>query len=316
MKYRIGVDMGGTAIKAGVIDENNRIISKISIPTDPSLSFEVIVKDLADGAKAVAQKSGFSIEDFPCMGVGMPGSLNPQTGLLVFSNNVGWKNVPFQKELEKHIPIPIYIGNDANCAVIGEAIAGAAKDRKNVVMLTLGTGVGGGIIIDRKLFCGADGMGVELGHMFLVLDGELCTCGIKGCVEAYASVTALIRQTRAMMELHPESTMHDYAKREGNITGRTSFDCAKLGDQAALNVVKQYTRYLAATIGSLVTIFRPEVILIGGGLSNEKDFLLGRLNECVGDYTFAADIIGIPPIIKAELGNDAGIIGAAYLDVM
>lgn len=316
MKYRIGVDVGGTAIKAGVIDENNNIVSKLSAPTDNSKSFEEVIKNIADYSKDVVKKAGFTLDDFPCVGIGMPSFINPNTGLLVFSNNMGWRNVPIISELKKHISIPIYVGNDANCAVIGETIAGAAKGKDNVLMLTLGTGVGGGIIINGKLFDGGDGMGAELGHMGLILDGELCTCGMKGCIEAYASVTGLISQTKTMMELYPDSKMHEYAKKEGKISGRTAFETSKLGDKPALEVVETYINYLAASIGSLVTVFRPDIVLIGGGLSNQDDYLLDPLNKLAENYTFAADIIGMPKIIKAELGNDAGIIGAAYLDIM
>lgn len=307
--------MGGTAVKAGIIDENNKIINKTSIPSDSSKPFEMAIKELTDGIKALAKETGFSIEDFPCLGIGMPSYINPKTGLLIFSNNMGWKNVPIKNEIEKYIPVPVFIGNDADCAVLGEAIAGAARGKDNVVMITLGTGVGGGVILNRKLFCGGDGMGCELGHMCLIMDGEKCTCGLNGCVEAYASVTALIRQTKAMMEKYPQSIMYDHVMKEGSVTGKTAFDCAKLGDEAANAVVEQYLKYLTAAVGSYITIFRPDVFLIGGGLSNEKDYLLKPLNENVGDYVFAADITGVPPIIKAELGNDAGIIGAAYLDM-
>jgi len=316
MNYRIGVDVGGTGIKAGILDDSNRIIAKISIPTGAFRPFEAVVKDMAGAAKNAAEKAGIPLEKFPCAGFGMPGILNPRTGKLAFSGNLGWRNVSIREELEKYIPIPVCIGNDANCAVIGEAVAGAARNMKNVIMLTLGTGVGGGVIIDGKLFCGADGMGTELGHMLFVFEGEQCTCAATGCVAAYASAIARIRQTKEAKEKHPESKMNAHAIRVGKVSARTAFDCAKQGDLAALEVVDRYTEYLAAAIGSLITVFRPEAVLIGGGLSNEKEYLLDRLNRRVSLYTFGSGIIPVPPILKAELGNDAGIIGAAYLDAM
>lgn len=314
MQYRLGIDLGGTAIKAGVVDESNRIVYRHTRPTGGS--FEQIVADIAASANEVAGQAGLKVTDFPCIGVGTPSCINPKTGRLVFSNNTNWRDVPFREELEKHIPIPAYIGNDANCAIIGEAIAGAAAGCENVVMLTLGTGVGGGIILNGKLFCGADGMGAELGHTPLVAGGTPCTCGINGCLEAYASVTALIRQTKEAMEADPTSLLHAHAQKTGHVSGRTAFDCAKQGDRTALAVVDRYMEYVANGIGGLINIFRPEIVLIGGGLSNEGDYLLKPLNEKVGKYVFSNDIIGAAPIRKATLGNDAGTIGAANLDRM
>ncbi len=314
MNYRIGIDLGGTAIKAGLVDEQYHIIQSYSQPTGEG--FSTVVANMAEAARRVADKAGLAITDFPCVGVGTPSCINPHTGRLVFSNNTNWRDVPLREELEKHLPVPVYIGNDANCAVIGEAIAGAAKGAKNVIMLTLGTGVGGGVILDGKLFCGADGMGTELGHTPIVSGGTYCTCGISGCLEAYASVTALIRQTKEAMEAAPDSAMHAYAAEEGAVSGKTAFECAKKGDPAAKRVVEQYIGYLANGIGGLINVFRPEVVLLGGGLSAQDAALLKPVNEAVKKYVFAYDIIGAPPIIKAALGNAAGTIGAAYLDKM
>jgi glucokinase len=171
MKYRLGIDLGGTAIKTGIVDENYKVVYKHSVPTDAAAkSFEEVVREMASAAEAVAKMAGLTLRDFPCVGVGSPSCINPNTGLLVFSNNTNWRNAPLKQELEKHIPVPVYVGNDANCAVIGEALAGAAKGYDNVIMLTLGTGVGGGVILNGKLYCGADGMGTELGHTLFVQD--------------------------------------------------------------------------------------------------------------------------------------------------
>lgn len=316
MAYRIGIDLGGTAIKAGVVDEDYHVVYQHSRPTGEG--FQRVVADMAAAAEAVAAMAGLTVGAFPCVGVGTPSCINPNTGRLVFSNNTNWRDVPLREELEKHLPVPVYIGNDANCAIIGEALAGAARGRENILMLTLGTGVGGGLILGGKLFCGGDGMGAELGHTPLVSGGEPCTCGIDGCLEAYASVTALIRQTREAMDRTPDSLMHAYAREQegGAVTGKTAFESAKQGDAAARAVVDRYIEYLANGIGGLVNVFRPEVVLIGGGLSAQGDYLLGPLNEKVKRYVFASDIIGAPPIVRATLGNAAGTIGAAYLDRM
>lgn len=316
MNYRIGIDLGGSGIKAGVVDGNHKIIAKHSLPTESQNGFESVVRGMAQCAEAAAEKAGLKLTDFPCAGVGTPGSVSSRTGLLVFSNNTNWKNVPLRQELEKYIPVPVYINNDANCAIIGENVAGAANGHKNVIMLTLGTGVGGGVILDGKLFCGGDGMGAELGHTPLMTGGQLCSCTIPGCLEAYASVTALVRQTREAIAAHPESQMARWAEQHGRVSGRTAFECARAGDEAALQVVDTYETYVANGIGGLVNIFRPELVLIGGGMSNEGENLLQPIREKLPKFVFASDIIGVPPVERAALGNDAGIIGAAHLDTM
>jgi len=315
MQYRIGIDLGGTAIKAGVVDENYQVVCSHTQPT--SHDFDTVIRDLAFTAETVAAKVGLKVSDFPCVGVGIPSSVNPITKRLVFANNTGWRDMPIGEELEKLLNIPVYIGNDANCAVIGETLAGAAKGRDSVVMLTLGTGVGGGIILGGKLFVGGDGMGVELGHTPLGHGGNSCTCGITGCLESYASVTALINQAREAMTANPDSLLCSRAaENNGQLNGRIIFDCAHEGDPAALAVVDQYEEYLAHGIGGLITTFRPEIFLIGGGLSAQGDYLLKPLNEKLARYVYSWDIIGAPPVVKATLGNSAGTIGAAYLDRM
>ena len=315
MQYRNGIELGGTAIKAGVVDENYQVVCSYTQPT--SHDFDTVIRDLAVTAETVAAKVGLKVSDFPCVGVGIPSSVNPITKRLVFANNTGWRDMPIGEELEKLLNIPVYIGNDANCAVIGETLAGAAKGRNSVVMLTLGTGVGGGIILGGKLFVGGDGMGVELGHTPLVHGGNDCTCGITGCLESYASVTALINQATAAMTKTSDSMLRASAEGNGGkLNGRLIFDCAHAGDPTALAVVDQYEEYLAHGIGGLITVFRPEIFLIGGGLSAQGDYLMNPLNEKLKRYTYSSDIIGAPPVVKATLGNAAGTIGAAYLDRM
>ncbi len=316
-QYRLAIDMGGTDIKTGVVDDQFRIIKRHVIPTGPERPFEVVVADMARAAKDVAEMCGLTFKDFPCVGVGVPSCINPHSGLLVFANNTNWRNAPLREELRKHIPLPVYIGNDANCAVVGEAMAGAARGKKDVLMITLGTGLGGGLILDGKLYLGADGMGMEPGHTILVHDGIECTCGLKGCLESYGSVVALIRQAQEAMAQHPESCLHkDMAANGGKLNGKVIFDCAIAGDETAQQVVDQFLEYVANGIGSLVNLFRPEIVLIGGGICDAGDYLMNPLNEKIPKYTFASDIIGSPPAIRATLGNAAGTIGAACLDCM
>lgn len=315
---RLGVDVGGTFIKAGVVDESYAILHKVSVPTGND-GYHAMVRNIVHAAELAAREAGSDLKDFASAGIGIPGLLNPRTGVVVLAPNLGeggWRDVPFLEEIQELLPVPVHVGNDANCAVVGETLAGAAKGCENVVMLTLGTGVGGGVITDGKLFVGGRGLGAELGHMTLQMDGNRCGCGLQGCIEAYCSVTSLVKQTRAAMEADPASAMHAYAQKAGIVDGRTAFECSKLGDKAAMTVVENYCHYLANAIGSLTTMFRPDVVLIGGGLSNQREYLMDKLNALQPKFAFASDIIGVPPIIRATLGNDAGTIGAAYLDLM
>ena len=314
---RLGVDVGGTFIKAGVVDEHCAILHKVSVPTGGDACYQAVVENIAHAAELAAQEAGLAVKEFVSVGIGIPGLLNPRTGVVVSAPNLnGWHDVPFLEAIQKLLPAPVSVGNDANCAVVGETLAGAAKGYENVVMLTLGTGVGGGIIADGKLFVGGQGLGAELGHMTLAMGGETCGCGMQGCIEAYCSVTSLVKQTRRAMAADPDSAMHAYAKEAGLVDGRTAFECSKQGDRTAVEVVENYCKYLANAIGSLVTCFRPDVVLIGGGLSNQREYLMDKLNALLPRYAFASDILGVPPIRRATLGNDAGTIGAAFLDRM
>lgn len=314
---RVGVDVGGTFIKAGVVDGSYEILHKISVPTGGADGFEAMVQKIAHAAELAAQEAGVAVKDLEAVGIGIPGLVNPKSGVVALATNLnGWRDVPFLERIQKLLPVPVLVGNDANCAVVGETLAGAAKGCENVVMLTLGTGVGGGVIIDGRLFVGGQGLGAELGHMVLERDGAQCGCSMHGCIEVYCSVTSLVKQTLRAMEAAPDSAMHAYAREAGLVDGRTAFECSKMGDRAAVAVVENYCRYLANAIGSLVTAFRPDTVLIGGGLSNQREYLMDKLNAQLPRYVFASDVIGVPPIQRATLGNDAGTIGAAYLDRM
>lgn len=315
---RLGVDVGGTFIKAGVVDENYTILHKVSVPTGADGDFQTVVGNIARAGELAAREAGVELDRVASIGIGIPGLLNPRTGVVVLAPNLsgGWRNMPFREAIQKLLSMPVYVGNDANCAVVGETLAGAAKGCENVVMLTLGTGVGGGVVADGKLFVGGHGLGAELGHMALKMEGESCGCGLQGCIEAYCSVTSLVKQTERALKTDPDSAMHVYARNMGQVDGRTAFECAKKGDKTAMTVVENYCKYLSNAIGSLVTAFRPDVVLIGGGLSNQREYLMDKLNALLPKYAFASDLIGVPPIRRATLGNDAGTIGAAYLDRM
>ncbi len=315
MKYYLGVDLGGTNIAAGVVDENHTIVAKESIPTNAGRPAEEIVEDIFTVSKRVAQKANVAMESFTSWGIGMPSYVNPKTHLLVHANNFGWINFPIFDFLKKHTDMPIYIENDANCATLGETLAGAARNYNNAIMLTLGTGVGGGIILSKRIFSGCDLMGAELGHTKLVYNGITCTCGQKGCLESYCSATALIRQAKEALKDDSSSLMWELCDKDlKNIDGKVVVDASKRGDNVAKKLVDQYIDYLSCGLSTFVTIFRPEVIILGGGLADAGEVLFEPLNKRLYENTFAASVIGIPKIVKAELGNDAGIIGAALLE--
>ena len=298
-QYHLGLDVGGTNLVAGVVDENYRILSKCSCPAGAGRSIEEITGSMAQVSREAISLAGLQMSQISGWGIGMPSCVNQKTNLLVHANCFGWKNIPIYKYLEPLLPLPVKIENDANCAAYGEALAGAARGYDNVLMLTLGTGVGGGIIIDKQIYKGADGMGAELGHTKLVYNGELCTCGQRGCLEAYCSATALIRHAKELTRKDMDAKM--------------VFDGAKAGDAKCKALVENYIARLAAGISTFITIFRPEVIILGGGVANAGDTLFAPLNEQLKDCTFGAAEIGIPKVVPAELGNDAGLIGAALL---
>lgn len=313
MKYYLGIDLGGTNIATGVLDESYHFLAHHNVSTLGTRPFEVVVRDMATAAQEVLAKAGLTEEDIDYVGIGAPSTIDPNTRHVVFANNLGWKDADLAGEFRKSWNIPVRIGNDADCAALGEALAGSAKDYDSMMLLTLGTGVGGSFILNKKIYLGGNGYGCEPGHSVLVYNGALCTCGRRGCLEAYASVTALIQQTIEMMAAYPRSLMRELCENDlRKVSGRTAFDAAKKGDEAALRVVENYVNYLSAGIVSLVTSFRPAVVLLGGGISNEGDYLLEPVRRLVRETLYNADLIEAPAILRASLGNDAGIIGAAF----
>lgn len=307
--HYLGIDLGGTNIAAGIVSEDGKIINKLSTPTLPQRSFEEIIKDMAFLCNKLLSESGIDISEIQAIGVGTPGAVDNKKGVVLNAGNLGWHNADIKNEMSKYFRVPINIENDANAAAYGEyAVCGIDAD--NFIFITLGTGVGGGIIINKKIYRGFNGAGAELGHCTLVHDGIKCSCGKAGCWEAYASVSALINQTREAIERNSNSLMAKLYKERREVNGRTAFDAAKAGDAAAQNVVKKYLEYVADGICSMINIFEPEVLLIGGGISKEGDYLLNPIVDYCEKNWFCKNIrqtkIGI-----AALGNDAGIVGAA-----
>ena len=311
--YTIGIDLGGTNIVASVVDDDYNIIGTSKTPTNSPRSADEIFDDIADVCEEAVKTAGLTMEDIDSVGMGTPGTVN-QDGIIEFANNLAFNNVPARTMLAINKPEEkVFIENDANCAALGEAYAGCGNGAKDFVAVTLGTGVGSGVIIGGKIVNGVNYAGGECGHMVIVVDGEQCSCGRKGCWEAYASATALIRQTKKAMEEYPDSLMHKLAKEEGKVSGRTAFDAMRLGDIAGIKVVDDYIKYVACGLINIVNALQPEIICIGGGICNEGETLMKPLRRFVQSERYSIHSKIQTKIVKAELGNDAGVIGAALL---
>lgn len=311
-RYRIGIDLGGTGIKAGIVDPNNQIVSIAKRPTGAQRSWQEVIADMADTAREALRTAHLTLEDCDYVGVGSPGTIDPDQGRVVYSNNLRWVDVPLAATLQQHLGLPVQISNDANCATLGEVVAGAARGCRSAVLLTLGTGVGGGIVLDGKLFEGGTGA-VELGHVTLIADGEPCTCGRRGCIESYCSATALIREANRAADASPYSLLAKMRADNGTMNGIIPFSAMAAGDETAHQVIDQYIRWLGEAITNFVNIFRPEVVLLSGGICGQGDVLTKPLNAFVQTHAFGGAYVPAPPILIATLGNDAGILGAANL---
>lgn len=312
--YRVGIDLGGTNIKAGVVDENYRIIADARCKTRLPRPSREILMDMARVAKEAVEKAGLTMDDIHSVGIGIPGTCNADTGVVEYACNVGFENVPVQEEMSALLGRPVYIENDANAAALGEALAGAAKGAQSAVCITLGTGVGGGIIIDGHIYGGFNFAGAELGHIVIMVDGELCGCGRQGCWEAYASATALINQTREAMLRHKESLLWELCGGDlSKVNGKTPFDGRDAGDHTAIVVVAQYLEFLAYGISNLINLLEPDVVVIGGGICAQGEKLLTPLRGLVHEMVYHPLFAERCRMAIAELGNDAGIIGAAGL---
>ena len=312
--YKLGIDLGGTNIVAGVVDQNFKIIASAKRKTALPRSADEIADDMAAASLEAIQNAGLTLDDIDSCGIGAPGSVDTKTGNISYSNNLGFYNVPLGEMIQKRLSKKVYIENDANAAAYGEYIAGAGKGAQNFIAMTLGTGVGAGIIIDGKIYSGSNGAGGEIGHIVIAMNGERCTCGRNGCLETYASATALINQTKQAMERYPDSIMWKLADgKKENANGLTAFDAMRKGDTAGKMVVDRFIEYLSVGVANVINTFQPDVLCIGGGVSHEGDTLIVPLKQLVQGEDYARNMNKRTVIKAATLGNDAGIIGAAYL---
>lgn len=311
--YYIGIDIGGMSIKGAVVTEKGEILKKSSTATLPDRHYSEIISDIAKLAYSLISELGLSVNEVSGVGIGIPGTIDGENGFIVYSNNINFEHVPIVAEFKKHINLPVKIGNDANCAALGEVKFGSGKGVREAVFVTLGTGVGSGIVTDGKLLVGKGGAGAEAGHSVIRTGGERCTCGRKGCWEAYASASALIRQTARAIERDPSGMMAKLSREEGKISGRTAFKAARAGDAAGKRVVASYIKFVGEGLVNLANIFRPEMLIIGGGISNEGDYLIERLQKFVDKFSYGGRRNPNVTVKKAELLNDAGVLGAAAL---
>lgn len=311
MSYYIGIDLGGMSVKCALL-RDGKLCGVSRCKTAKELSPVEIAHGLAALAVETVQKSGVSMEEVVAIGIGSPGIIDSEKGVVVSWTNYGWQNVPLSKLVESQLNKHVFLTNDANAAALGEYEYGAGKQYDSIVMVTIGTGIGSGIVFDGKIFEGNQGAGGELGHEVIKFNGEKCSCGRRGCFERYASASALIRQTQKAMNAHPESALWNLC--DGNIenvNGKTVFDGIRLGDKTAKIVINRYYKYLAAGITNAVNAFRPEAIILGGGISAEGEVIAKPLRKIVNKEKMGSSLSAPVQIVVATLGNDAGIYGAA-----
>ena len=309
----IGIDVGGTNLVAGLVDQEGTILHKSACPVNRSWSAEELVSQLAQLSVRAAQEGGVPLEDVEGAGAGIPGLVDNEAGIVVKTPNMPFRDTPFRELFQRELNIPVHLGNDADCAAAGEYWAGAAKGCDPVVMVTLGTGIGTGLVRGGKLYTGLGGAGMEAGHLMTHPNGLPCGCGGLGCWEQYGSATALIRIAQEAMERDPGSVMWELCQGDRfRVDGRIPFQAARLGDLSAKKVLHRYLEGLSIGLINLVNILQPEIICLGGGISNaEDDLLLDPLRGLVLAGCF--DKSKPPRLERASLGNDAGVVGAAML---
>ncbi|MBQ8136837.1 MAG: ROK family glucokinase [Clostridia bacterium] len=307
-----GIDLGGTNIKVGIVDENGTILGESSKPTLVGRPFEDIAHDMILCIMNSLNQCGKSESELESIGIGIPGIADPKTGMIVFCPNLGWRDIALREELQKYIKKPVYIDNDATVAGYAESVSGVSRGCSSSVFLTLGTGLGGGIVINGKPWNGSHGVGSELGHMTLAVDGVPCTCGNNGCAERYCSATAIIRMAKQSCLAYPDSMIVKLAGSIEDISARHVFDAAKAQDEVAMRIFDRYTDYLAMMVNNVCAFLDPDMVILGGGVSHAGAFLLEAVQKKLMRYRLYKSLPAAR-LELAQLGNEAGIIGAALL---
>ena len=317
MAYYIGVDIGGTNTACGIVDDECKIIARSKVKTNPKgdgvPDYADALGEIKRAVREACGAAGIAPSDAHSIGIGCPGICNSELGVVEYASNLGFRNAPIKADMEKEFGISVYLDNDANAAAFGEFAAGGAKGSNSAVVITLGTGVGSGIIIDGKIYRGANFAGGEIGHTVIVLDGLPCSCGRRGCFEAYSSATGLVRMTTQASELNPDSIMTRMIREEGKVSARTAYNAMKQGDPVGKAVTEQYIKYLACGIANVINTFQPDILCIGGGVCNEGDPLMIPLRAAVAEQVYSKNSQKNTRIEVCRLANEAGIIGAAML---
>lgn len=312
MAYYIGIDIGGTNIACGIVDDNFNIAARSKVKTNAPRPYAQILDDIKSAVILACTELGISPSQAECIGIGCPGTCNAD-GVVEYSNNLGFENVPLRADIEAEFGVKTYLGNDADAAAFGEFTAGAAKGADNAVVITLGTGVGSGIIINGRIYSGSNCAGGEIGHTVIVADGRPCSCGRKGCFEAYSSATALGRMTAEAAAENPNSLLAKQIELDGKCGARTAYIAMRNGCPVGTAVTEQYVKYLACGIANTINVFQPDILCIGGGVCNEGETLLAPLKKAVAEQVYSRNSKKNTQIAVCSLGNDAGIIGAAML---
>ncbi len=314
MQYFIGIDLGGTNIKAGIVDQDGNIIRKASVKTHADRDQIDIAKDMGLLAQKVMTDEGLTPSDIEAIGIGSPGTPDNENGVLIYANNLPFHQLPLREIIRQVIDLPVYIDNDANVAALAESVAGGARGTSHSVTITIGTGLGGGVVINKRIYNGFNNAGCELGHVVVQSGGVTCTCGRKGCFEVYSAATGLIRETHQAALENPDSVLNRLiAENGGEADGKTAFIGMREGDAAATGVVDFYIEMLAEGLANIINAFMPEIILIGGGVCNEGDALLLPVKEKAISRAYLGEGVAVPRIELAQMGNDAGIVGAAMM---
>ncbi len=316
MKWSVGIDLGGTNIEAGLVNDRLELVDRVHEKTRAPRSARSLAGSLADSVRRLLDRQGIQASQLEAIGIGLPGMVDSRTGKLLYAANLGLEEVDFPSLMADYFPqTPVLTGNDADCAVLAEYMVGGARGYDSALLLTLGTGLGGGFIYQGRIFRGGDGWGIEPGHMVLVAgEGWPCSCGQAGCFEAYVSIRGLKRLVQEALVEDRSSLLRDWMQPEGaSFNARLVFDAVQEGDPLALEVLESYVHYLALGIRSLVVLYRPEIILLGGGISRAGDLLCLPLEAAVRRTSFAGDLLAPPPVRVSRLGNEAGILGAALL---
>lgn len=310
--YQIGFDVGGTNIAAGVVNDSKEIVSRRSIRFPTGAPYADTVAHMAALVRDMASELGIDAGALQSIGIAVPGSIDPKRERVVHAYNLQLHDVPLRAAMQAHFPaVPVLLANDADAAALAELHAGAFLGCKTAALITLGTGIGGGLILGGRMFYGGMGNGVELGHMVLISGGPICTCGTRGCIESVCTAVWLVQQGRQAVVNNP--TCMIYTETGGDmerVTGKLVIDCAKAGDHIALDIFERYVDHLSAAVASIINLLDPEVVAIGGGVSHAGDFLFDPLKRGVDKKAFFPQH---GAIVRATLGNDAGIIGAAML---